>query len=129
MTTVTLIVWKNIYNTDQYIVLYEFQIPFEQSPTTTKYWQKFCSFQAINPMIRPLPDGTELFNCLHFTTYPFNLNTIYSLFFNIMDVDEKGTYFIAWTAPYKGKIKLPVEKFISNYNDIPNIYVENLIYF
>ena len=126
MSRISLIIWNNIYDTDQYMILYDYQNPFKDSPTTSQYWRKFIGFQAINPLIRPLPEGTELFNSIHLPRYPFNLITISSLYVNIMDLDEAGTYFIAWTSPFKGKTRLPVEKFMY---DAPDIYVENLKYF
>jgi len=126
---VSLILWRNKKDTDMWLLLYDYQFPFIDS-SYNQDWKRFLKFDAINPIIRPFPLGTELFNALHSLNFPNQLITIYPLSMNSLDINETGTYFVAWTSSFPGKVKLPTDLFIQHEHiNKVNIYVENLFYF
>lgn len=101
-------VWKNIKYPNELMILYEHQLPFIHSPTLNRDWVVSYSFKAINPMIRPLSRGTQLYIARHKNHYPYTLDTIETPTDNF-EIGEhiKGTWFIDYNTPYKGLEKLP----------------------
>lgn len=123
---VNLILWRNIRDHTMCLLLYDYQVPFKNT-TLESSWEKILSFDALNPLIRPFPEGTELFNGLQLTSFPYSLITIYPLTLDSLDTNEVGTYFVAWTSNYPGTQKLPVELFIQpEHINQASIYVRNL---
>ena len=113
-------VWKNMNHPDRFLILYDNQIPFNDSPTSNLQWKLYFSFYVMNPMIRPFPDGTQLFVAIHSLGYPYNLVEVRSPWDNF-EVDEippggslpfhnKGTYFVAYNVNYDNKMyKIPLQ--------------------
>lgn len=127
--TVTLVLWRHTHDSTKWLLLYQQQIPFENT-TFESSWKRVLSFVALNPLMRPFPNGTELFNGLQSTSFPYTLITIYPLTLDSLDINEAGTYFVAWTAQYPGTQKLPVDIFISpEHKQDATIYVRNLRFF
>jgi hypothetical protein len=61
-------------------------------------WKLAFSFYAINPNIRPLPYGTELF-CSHTAqSYPYDTTSVQYLY-DPYDLQKNCVYFIAYTKP------------------------------
>lgn len=103
-------VWKNIKYPEELMLLYTNQLPFINSPTLNRDWVLSYSFKAINPMIRPFPEGTQLYLARHKSYHPYNLDAVETPIDNF-EVGEyvKGTWFINYNSPYRGLEKLPFD--------------------
>lgn len=111
--------WKYKNDHSLMMLLYEDQLPSDSSPTTNNNWFVDAVFEVYNPLVIPYPVGTELFLAKHFKRYPYELQNIISIQ-DLYDIEQPGTYFVAYSVPYEGKVKLP-------FKDI-YIYVDKLIY-
>jgi len=104
---VRLNIWENTQNSDWVMVLYDFQTPTgKESQSASLGWRKYYTFLAYNPLVPPYPAGSELFRARHSMNYPYELREIKSVR-DVYHVDEPGTYFVAYTAPYPGMSKIP----------------------
>ena len=108
-------IWENRDDPSQTMILYEGQTPFDNSPTLNRKWRVFFTFLAINPLVPPYPDGTQLFRAQHKSIYPYELMDVYPIL-DAYHVEEPGTYFVAYTANITGTVKLPFQNI--------DIYVE-----
>jgi hypothetical protein len=88
------------------MILYDGQVPADQSPSTNQSWRPYYTFLAFDPLIPPYPDGTELFRARHSSTYPYELIEVVPVL-DVYNVDDPGTYFVAFRSPYPGTTKLP----------------------
>lgn len=103
-------VWQCINKPENIIILYDFQIPFEDSATTQTNWKLWFSFYAIDPLQRPYPKDTELFNAQHYSRYPFELvSVIKEPFIMNKVIDKPGVYFVAYNKPVANTVRLPVK--------------------
>lgn len=104
---VRLNIWENVRNPNWVMILYDFQTPWgRESESSRGEWRKYYTFLGYNPLIPPYPAGSELFRARHSTNYPYELKEIKSVR-DVYNVDEPGTYFVAFTAPYTGMTKVP----------------------
>lgn len=104
---IRLFLWEDRHNpNDRVMLLYEGQVPADQSPSTTQQWRPYYTFVAYNPLIPPYPEGTELFRARHSTIYPYELIDIVPVL-DVFNIDEPGTYFVAYRGPRPGLSKLP----------------------
>jgi hypothetical protein len=109
-------IWENRRDPSQTMILHEWQIPYDESPTTNRNWEIFFSFDAFNPLVQPYPVGTQLFRARHKSNYPYELIDVYPIL-DTFHVEEPGTYFVAYTAPINNSTKLPFQNIY--------VYVEN----
>ena len=109
-------IWENRQDPTQTMILYDWQSPYPESPTTNRNWKAFFAFDAFNPLVQPYPDGTQLFRARHKTMYPYELIDVYPIL-DTFNVEEPGTYFVAYTAAFANTTKLPFQNIY--------IYVEN----
>jgi hypothetical protein len=109
-------IWENLRDSSQTMILHDWQTPYDESPTTNRNWEIFFSFDAFNPLVQPYPVGTQLFRARHKANYPYELIDVYPIL-DTFNVDEPGTYFVAYTAPINGTTKLPFQNIY--------VYVEN----
>lgn len=113
-------IWLNVWywNRDpsKKIILYDYQKPFEQSPTFQKEWTLDYSFQALSPLLFPIPPFMELFYAYHSPSFPYQVVDIYPVV-NVLRLKQNGTYFIAYTSSLEGRKELPWN----------NIYVDKIL--
>lgn len=102
---VRLNIWENVQKPNQVMILYDQQFPFK-TESMMNDWRIYYTFISYNPLIPPYPAGSELFIAKHSSQYPYELQVVKSVRDNY-NVDEPGTYFIGYTAPYKGMSKMP----------------------
>jgi hypothetical protein len=103
---IQLIIWEHRSDPDRLMLLYDYQTPASESPTTVKDWRPYYSFLAYNPLSTPYPEGTELFRARHSSNYPYELIDIVPML-DVYNVEEPGTYFVAYRSPVTGTSKLP----------------------
>lgn len=101
-------IWENRDDPSQTMILYDWQTPYQYSPTSNRNWRIFWTFTALNPMVPPYPDGTQLFRARHKSSYPYELVDVYPIL-DAYNVEELGTYFVGYTAPIDSKTKLPFQ--------------------
>jgi|688.fasta_scaffold174294_4 hypothetical protein len=99
-------IWEQRDDPSRTMILYDWQTPFEGSATSNRKWRVFFTFLAYNPLVPPYPDGTQLFRAQHKTIYPYELVDVYAIL-DVYNVDDPGTYFVAYTANIEGTTKLP----------------------
>lgn len=106
-TKIRLNIWENIQDPNHIMILYGYQTPTgNESDSASRDWRVYYTFLAYNPLVPPYPAGSELFLARHSTKYPYELLEVKSIRDNY-NVDDPGTYFVAYTAPYKGMTKIP----------------------
>lgn len=103
---ISLMIWEHRDDPTRMMILYEGQTPADESPSTNQYWHPYMSFVAFNPLVTPFPLGTELFRARHSKIYPYELLEILPVLDNF-NVEEPGTYFVAYRSPLPGRTKLP----------------------
>jgi hypothetical protein len=106
MSTITLVLWEDRSDPDRVMMLYEGQVPATESPSTNQRWKPYFTFVAYNPLVTPYPPGTELFRARHSTIYPYALLDIVPML-DVYNVDDPGTYFVAYRTPRPNTVKLP----------------------
>ena len=104
--SIRLNIWEHRDDPDKVMILYNYQVPAAESPSTTQYWRPYFTFLAFNPLVSPYPPGTELFRARHSAIYPYELLDIVPVL-DAYNVDEPGTYFVAYRSPFPGTEKLP----------------------
>lgn len=109
--------WEHKTNPQWVMILYENQVPFESSPTLETNWRIFYSFMAYNHLIPPYPEYTGLFRANHHSRYPYEFKEIVPIL-DTFNVEEPGTYFVAYTVPINNTEKIPLKKV--------NLYVEKI---
>ena len=109
-------IWENTREKNKVMILYDGQIPFSLSDSTMNEWKIFYTFIAYNPLIPPYPEGTQLFRARHSKKYPYELLDIIPIL-DIFTIRDPGTYFVTFTSPIDGTVKLPFDNIL--------IYVEN----
>lgn len=110
-------IWENKRNPQWIQILYENQVAFESSPTLQNEWRVFYSFLAYNHLIPPYPNYTGLFRANHNPSYPFELKEIVPIL-DSFNVEENGTYFVAFTVPVENTSKIPLKRV--------NLYVKSI---
>lgn len=105
-STIMLNIWEFRQDPSRLMILYDGQVPASESPTTTQNWRPYFSFQAFNPLAPPYPPDTELFRARHSTIYPYELLEVVPMM-DVYNVEEPGTYFVAYRVPIAGTTKLP----------------------
>jgi len=121
MTTLTplrirLNIWENRNDPNQVMILYEWQTPYEASPTANRNWRIFFTFIAFNPLVPPYPEGTQLFLARHKSIFPYELIEVVPIL-DAFNVEEPGTYFVAYVSPFQNMTKIPFQNIY--------VYVEN----
>lgn len=109
-------IWENRSDPNQVMILYEWQTPYDASPTANRNWRVFFTFIALNPLVPPYPEGTQLFLARHKSAFPYQLIEVVPIL-DAFNVEEPGTYFVAYTSPFQNMTKIP-------FQDI-YVYVEN----
>ena len=61
-------------------------------------WSLAFKFYAINPMVRPIPNGMNLFCAHRKDSYPWNTTKI-RIVYDPFDINDNCVYFIAYTKP------------------------------
>ena len=75
---------------------YKCSIPAPMDPYGE--WSLAFTFYAINPMVRPIPNGMGLFCAQRRESFPWDTTKI-SLVYDPFDIDSECVYFIAYTRP------------------------------
>lgn len=108
-------IWENRDDPAQTMILYDWQTPYGESATSNRKWRVFFTFIALNPLVPPYPDGTQLFRAQHKSNYPYELMDVYAIL-DAYNVDDPGTYFVGYTSNVQGTTKMPFQNI--------NVYVE-----
>jgi len=103
---IQLMIWEDRRDPSRMMILYDHQVPAETSPTTNQSWRPYFSFSAFNPLTPPYPPNTELFRARHSSAYPYELIEVVPMM-DVYNVEEPGTYFVAYRVPIAGTTKLP----------------------
>lgn len=72
-------------------------------------WVLVSTFNAVNPMMRPIPEGMNLF-CAEISNKPPYETVSIEIIYNPFDIKRKGTYFIAYTTVNPNTIPLYFDK-------------------
>ena len=68
-------------------------------------WEKYYTFYALSPMIRPIPNGLKLINTTKINKYPYNTTTVDHAY-DPFDIQKNAVYFITWTQPVPATVPL-----------------------
>ena len=74
---------------------------FPTSPSFADQWRPVATFDALNPLTRPIPTGSQLYVAAHQPAFPYNTTSI-ALASNLFYPQERGLYFIADDAVIAG---------------------------
>lgn len=99
MNTILLNIWRSVKDPNRYMILYQNQIPYPQSPSSLPDWTIIYTFKAFNPLIRPFPTGCQLYIAIHKNSYPFDLQEVVATK-HTYDLTENGTYFVTYASPH-----------------------------
>jgi hypothetical protein len=105
-------IWEQVGFPERIMILYEGQVPMPESPSLNQKWRIYYTFNALNPLITPYPEGTQLFRARHSSVYPYELIDIIPIK-DVFNIEDPGTYFVAYIHQYPGTMRLPfTEKYI-----------------
>jgi hypothetical protein len=97
---------------------------FDQSPTSLRDWKPIFTFFAVNPEVKLIPSGMNLFCALQSPSFPYHTTEIRVVYDNFK-LQDGCVYFIAYNQPSPYTHRLPPD-FFSNqkFPDFDsNIYV------
>jgi hypothetical protein len=98
--------WEQINYPERVMLLYDGQNPTPESPSLSQKWRPYYTFIAYNPLIMPYPPGMQLFRAIHAPHYPYELTDIVPIR-DVFNVEQPGTYFVAFTSPFDGTSRIP----------------------
>lgn len=91
--SITLVVWTS-QQTPGCIITLDGEIPFEDAPTVQDQWIETKKIRMISPLVRPIPDGYDIYIAKRQQSYPYLTSSIYRPR-DIFNTSDRGVYFIA----------------------------------
>lgn len=88
----TITVWK--WRKDPSKIILWNEQPFKGSETFAEEWDAIASFEALNPLSRPIPKGHALFLARRANTFPYNTEEVTRIE-NLFFPQKRGLYYIA----------------------------------